>query len=66
MRYVVDANVLFPLIAAGHAHQQPAMAWWNACNDGDVGFCSPVRMALLRLLTNRKIMGTGVLQPEQA
>ncbi|MDC8012466.1 TA system VapC family ribonuclease toxin [Tahibacter soli] len=66
MRYIVDANVIFPVIAAGHAHHRPAVAWWDACADDDVGLCWPVRMALLRLLTNRKIMGSGVLRPEQA
>lgn len=66
MRYIVDANVIFPVVAAGHAHHRPAAAWWDTCADDDVGFCLPVRMALLRLLTNRKIMGAGVLRPEQA
>src|SRR5438128_12488437 len=40
--------------------------WWDACDDGDVGFCLPVRMAILRLLTNVRIMGSGTLRPPQA
>lgn len=31
-----------------------------------VGLCLPVRMALLRLLTNVRVMGSSTLQPEQA
>ena len=66
MRYVADANVLLPVLAAGHSHRDPALEWWEACEDGDVGLCLPVRMALLRLLTNVRIMGSGTLRPEQA
>ncbi len=66
MRCVADANVLLPLLTEGHAHQAPASDWWEACADGDVGLCLPVRMALLRLLTNARVMGTSTLRPAQA
>lgn len=66
MRCVADANVLLPVLAEGHAHQASASAWWDACNDGDVGLCLPVRMALLRLLSNSRVMGSSVLRPAQA
>ncbi len=66
MRYIADANVLLPLLTEGHAHRGPAIDWWESCNDGDVGLCLPVRMALLRLLTNVRVMGSGTLRPEQA
>jgi toxin-antitoxin system PIN domain toxin len=58
--------VLLPVLVEGHAHQAPAASWWDACNDGDVGLSFPVRMALLRLLSNRRIMGSSVLRPTQA
>jgi toxin-antitoxin system PIN domain toxin len=66
VRYIADANVLLPLLTEGHAHRGPAIDWWESCNDGDVGLCLPVRMALLRLLTNVRVMGSGTLRPEQA
>lgn len=66
MRYIADANVLLPLLTEGHAHLVPALEWWERCDDGDVGLCLPVRMALLRLLTNTHVMGSGTLRPEEA
>jgi toxin-antitoxin system PIN domain toxin len=66
MRSIADANVLLPLLTEGHAHRTPATAWWEGCEDGDVGLCLPVRMALLRLLTNVRVMGSSILRPEGA
>jgi toxin-antitoxin system PIN domain toxin len=66
LRYVADTNVLLPVLAQGHAHREPALEWWDACDDGDAGLCVPVRMAILRLLTNVRIMGSGTLRPAQA
>ena len=66
MRSIADANVLLPLLTEGHAHRVPATAWWDTCDDGDVGLCLPVRMALLRLLTNSRVMGSSILRPDQA
>lgn len=66
MRAVADANVLLPLLTEGHAHRAPAAAWWEDSEDGSVGLCLPVRMALLRLLTNVRVMGSSILRPEQA
>lgn len=66
MRCIADANVLLPLLAEGHAHQAPAADWWDACDNGDVGLSLPVRMALLRLLSNTKVMGSSVLRPAAA
>lgn len=53
MQCIADANVLLPLLTEGHAHRQPALTWWEACDDRVVGLCLPVRMALLRLLRIR-------------
>lgn len=66
MRHIADANVLLPVLTEGHAHRAPALAWWEGCDDGNVGLCLPVRMALLRLLANVRVMGSGTLRPEQA
>ena len=66
MRCIADANVLLPILTEGHAHRQPAADWWQGCEDGHVGLCLPVRMAILRLLTNVRVMGSGTLRPAQA
>lgn len=66
VRYIADANVLLPLLTEGHTHRAPALDWWDSCEDGDVGLCLPVRMALLRLLSNVRVMGSSTLRPEQA
>jgi len=66
MRYIADANVLLPLLTEGHAHRVPAADWWESCDEGGVGLCLPVRMALLRLLTNARVMGSSTLPPEKA
>ena len=66
MRCIADANVLLPLLTEGHAHRDPANGWWEACGDSDVGLSLPVRMALLRLLSNSRVMGSGTLRPSQA
>ncbi|CAN5313854.1 hypothetical protein BH11PSE9_BH11PSE9_05490 [soil metagenome] len=66
MPCVADANVLLPILMEGHAHRAPALAWWDECGDETVGLCLPVRMAILRLLTNVRVMGSGVLRPVEA
>jgi toxin-antitoxin system PIN domain toxin len=66
MPCIADANVLLPLLIAGHPHRKPALAWWDGQGDGEVGLCLPVRLSLLRLLSNRKVMGDSVQLPEAA
>lgn len=65
MRYIADVNVLLQTIAEGHSHRTTAVAWWEVCNDGDIGLSLPVHMALLRLLSNRRVVGSSLLAPEQ-
>jgi uncharacterized protein len=66
MRCIADANVLLPLLLPAHPHHEVARAWWAECRDGEVGLCLPVRMALLRLLSNPRVMGSSVQAPEAA
>lgn len=66
MRCVADANVLLPLLADGHAHAAAAAQWWDACDDASVGLSLPVHLALLRLLSNARVMGASVLRPAAA
>lgn len=66
MQCIADANVLFPLIYEDHAQHFAARQWWETRGDSEIGLCLPVRMALLRLLSNRKVVGHNVLRPERA
>ena len=66
MRYIADASVLLPLLSSDHPHHRVARGWWDECRDGEVGLCLPVRMALLRLLSNSRVMGSSVQRPEAA
>ena len=66
MRCIADANVLLPLLTDGHAHRAPATDWWDKCNDAEVGLSLPVQMAILRLLSNARVMGSSVLRPAAA
>jgi len=66
MRCVVDANVLLPVLIEGHPHQRAAFDWWEQCGDAEAGLCLPIRMALLRLLTNVRVMGSSTLRPGAA
>ncbi|MGH8503317.1 MAG: TA system VapC family ribonuclease toxin [Gammaproteobacteria bacterium] len=66
MRCIADVNVFLPVLAEGHSHRPAAVTWWDACGDGEVGLCLPVHLALLRLLSNPRVMGRSLLAPEQA
>ncbi len=66
MKCLVDANVALPLLLDSHVHRAAAEAWWDRQADDSVVFTLPVRMAVLRLLTNRALMGEGVLAPDAA
>lgn len=66
MRCIAHANVLLPLLSTDHPHHRVAWEWWEERRDGEVGLCMPVRMALLRLLSNAKVMGSSVLKPDAA
>lgn len=57
---------MLPLVLAQHPHRAIAGEWWENCPDASVVFTLPVRMGLLRLLTNRAVMAEGVLSPEAA
>ncbi|MBL6763310.1 MAG: PIN domain-containing protein [Verrucomicrobiae bacterium] len=56
---IVDANVWLALVAADHLHHTVALAWFDEQRDGSCAFCRITQMALLRHLTNAKVMGDG-------
>lgn len=66
MGSLVDINVLFALLYAGHAHTSQAAAWLEREEDGRILLCRVVQMGVLRLLTNAQLMRDEVLSPREA
>lgn len=66
MPALVDANVWLPILHAGHIHHAVAHQWWSRQTDGSCCWCRPVQQTILRLLTNRTILGDATLSPEEA
>jgi toxin-antitoxin system PIN domain toxin len=66
MKYLVDANVVFPLLLSRHPHRQAALTWLDSVRSGEGGLCRLVQLAVLRLLCNRTVMGPDVQRPVEA
>lgn len=53
-----DVNVWVALSAAAHVHHSQAWAWLRNLSEGEtLLFCRYTQLGLLRLLTNRAVMG---------
>lgn len=65
---MLDANVWLALAVEGHVHHAAARAWFEAPArlDGSCAFCRVTQLALLRHLTNARIMGAAVQTQAQA
>ena len=63
---LADANVWLAVAFSDHVHHTQAKAWFEAQSDGTCGFCRVTQMALLRHLTNTKIMGQFVQSQQDA
>ncbi|MGA2863201.1 MAG: TA system VapC family ribonuclease toxin [Verrucomicrobiota bacterium] len=61
-----DANVWLALVFSDHVHHAKAKAWFDAQADGSCAFCRLTQMALLRHLTNAKIMGHFLQNQQEA
>ena len=66
MADLLDASVWLPLTAAGHVHHRRARRYWAAESDDRIAFCRVTVLALLRHVTNRRIMGPDTQTSEQA
>lgn len=62
---LVDANVWLALAVGVHLHHVPARTWFDGRADGSCAFCRITQLALLRHLTNSKIMGTPDVQSQE-
>jgi len=66
MIYLADVNVWTALAIIGHTHHAIAAGWFQGSEGDEVVFCRVTQHSLLRLLTNRHVMGENVLSPSRA
>jgi len=64
--FLVDINVWVALAYDGHAHHERASRWFESSDLERAFFCRITQIGLLRLLTNRTVMGRDVLTQRQA
>ena len=62
---LVDANVWLALAVDAHLHHATAKAWFDGQAVESCSFCRITQMALLRHLTNSKIMGVANVQSQK-
>ena len=58
---LADANVWLAFAADVHRHHHEAAKWFSAQEDSSCAFCRITQLALLRHLTNSRIMADNVL-----
>lgn len=63
---LVDANVWLPILLERHEHHAVATAWWRERHASSCCWCRPIQQTVLRILTNRTVMGDDTLTPEAA
>ena len=61
MRDLLDASVWLPLSAPEHVHYPRARRYWDEESASELAFCRVTALALLRHLTNAKILGEAAL-----
>lgn len=66
MRSIADVNVFLPLLIRAHPAHRAALDWFEAQPEGGVGWCLPVKLGVLRLLCNPRVMGSDALAPARA
>ena len=66
MSTLVDVNVAFAILVERHAHHATAWDWWERQPAAGVLLCLPVRLGVLRLLTNARAMEGAPVGPDMA
>jgi len=66
VKYLLDVNVLFPLLLSRHSHRERAVEWFGSTNADEAGLCRVTRLGALRLLCTHQVMGPDVLLPKAA
>ncbi|HEY9870831.1 MAG TPA: TA system VapC family ribonuclease toxin [Candidatus Obscuribacterales bacterium] len=63
---LLDASVWVPLCAPDHVHHASALRYWHEEAADELVFCRVTALALLRCLTNPRILGAAVLDGRAA
>ncbi len=63
---LLDASVWLPLSAPEHVHYLRARRYWDEESEGEMAFCRVTELALLRHLTNARILGNAALNGRAA
>jgi toxin-antitoxin system PIN domain toxin len=66
MTSLPDVNLLLALVAAGHTHHAAAREWFETRESDSVAVCRVTQMGLLRLLTNPRVLPSGVYSIDRA
>ena len=66
MRDLLDASVWLPLSAPEHVHHARARRYWDEESANELVFCRVTALALLRHLTNAKILRDAALDGSAA
>ena len=61
MRDLLDASVWLPLSAPEPVHYPRARRYWDEESASELAFCRVTALALLRYLTNARILGADAL-----
>lgn len=61
MRDLLDVSVWLPLSAPDHVHYARARQYWEKEAASELVFCRMTGLALLRLLTNPRVLGKAAL-----
>ncbi|NLX95240.1 MAG: PIN domain-containing protein [Rhodopirellula sp.] len=60
----MDANVWLALAVDAHVHHISASTWFDGQREGSCAFCRLTQLAILRHLTNARIMGEANVQTQ--
>jgi hypothetical protein len=63
---LLDASVWLPLSAPDHVHHSRALRYWEEESAEELAFCRVTALALLRHLTNPRILGDAALDGASA
>ena len=66
MKTIADINIVLPILVQAHAHHPTAWAWWQTRRNASVALCLPVRLGVLRLLTNPHAMAGNPVSNKDA
>ncbi len=61
---LVNANIWLAIAVDGHTHHAAAASWFDVKAENTCAFCRITQLALLRHLTNVKIMGEANVQTQ--